>query len=177
MKTIAFDMDGVLADLVTPWLAWINERFGDNLTYQNLNGYRIQDQSRGGKAVQEFLYLSHTYEHVQPIPGMLKVMASVRERGDRVIVATKASHNPNMIQGKMAWFRRHVPWLRDEDIMFIQDKSLVRADMLIDDDPRNLVTWHSAKVLVTHPYNIGYDTPPDWRRVSTSRDLEVLLCL
>ena len=157
MKTIAFDMDGVLADLITPWLAWNNEKFSDDLTYENLRMMKVSQQARAGKLVNDFLYLKDTYEQVHPYQGMLELVREIKESGlARPIIATKASHNGNMVEGKVKWLERHAPFLDKDDFTFIQDKSLIRADILIDDDPRNLETFPDDKVLVMHPYNIEY---------------------
>jgi 5'-nucleotidase len=154
---IAFDMDGVLCDHLTPWLHWLNTTFDDNLRYEDLKGYRVIDQAKAGERATEFLYLPGVYDHIEPMPGMLEVLKFVQDSGHRPIIATKASHNPNMIDGKAKWFKRNAPFISHNDIIFIQDKSLVRASALIDDDPRNLEAFPEEKILFIHPYNRDYD--------------------
>lgn len=175
--TLAFDMDGVICDILTPWLAWMNETFEDTLTYEDLKGYRVIEQAKAGKRATEFLYMPGIYDMIEPFPGMLELLETLVNEGRRVIIATKCSHNPTMMGGKMDWFRRHAPFLKKKDIVFTQDKSLINAQVLIDDDPENLEHFPGERIMRVHGYNTLYRevSRPGFWRAHNAREIEKVL--
>jgi 5'(3')-deoxyribonucleotidase len=170
-KVIAFDMDGVIVDFVKPWLEWYNKEYNDSLTEADLRMYEFGSQTKAGKKIYDFLRVPNNYDKVLEIPHMLALMQTYQNLGHRIIVATKASHNGNMVENKTKWFERNAPFLNKHDIVFVQNKELIRADVLIDDDPRNLEKFPGDKILFRHSYNNAYKLPKDWYECTDAESL------
>ena len=53
----------------------------------------------------------------------------------------------------MKWLDEYFPFIDSKKIVFCNDKSLIRADVLIDDGWHNLVNFEGIKILYDYPYN------------------------
>jgi 5'(3')-deoxyribonucleotidase len=55
-----------------------------------------------------------------------------------VFIASAAMEVPTSFNAKYRWLERHFPTIPATNIVFCGDKSILRADYLIDDNPRQL---------------------------------------
>lgn len=150
---IGLDMDGVLCDLVTPWLAAYNEKYSDSLKLEDIKRFDLHEFARQdvGKKIYQFLR-KEIYDTALPIPGAVEGVETLLEWGHRVVVVTAASSG-DFISGKYRWLKYHFPMLTKQDIVIVKDKSLAHVGMLVDDYEKNLVNFHSHKILFGQPWN------------------------
>lgn len=150
---IYVDVDGVVADLVTPWLAAYNQDYGDNLTPADIKGWNIDKYVKCSYAIYDYLSPA-LYASVEPIPGALAGVAYLRNLGHRVIFATTPTE-------RTLGVKYH--WLADmgfepttRDYIEVGDKSLLNPrGWLIDDGIHNLEAYQGQGVLFEQPWNIG----------------------
>ena len=55
-----------------------------------------------------------------------------------MFIATAAMEVPTSFTAKYEWLGRHFPFISPSNVVFCGDKSILRADFLIDDNPRQL---------------------------------------
>jgi 5'(3')-deoxyribonucleotidase len=82
-----------------------------------------------------------------------------------IFIATAAMEFPNSFGPKYRWLRRHFPFLDPHNFIFCGDKSILLADYLIDDQPRQLLRFHGEGILFTAPHNLevsGYRRVNNW---------------
>ena len=59
---------------------------------------------------------------------------------------------PTAMQEQWVWVKTHLPGLQDK-LMFTNDKGVIDARVLIDDDPVHLEKFGGLKILFSTPYN------------------------
>ncbi len=174
---IAIDIDSTLADLTTEWLRCYNQDYGDHLSTGDLKAWSIHTivKPECGEKIYDYLKDRTFYEPVQPYPGTLEVVRWLRERGHRVIFVT--STPPEGAGCKLFWLRKH-GFLPEghvaPDYYECYDKSLIRADLLIDDGYHNVEKFPGSSILFTQPWNEIYEwkhRAANWQEVRERVDL------
>jgi 5'(3')-deoxyribonucleotidase len=77
---------------------------------------------------------------------------------------------PSSFNPKFRWLQRHFPTIPHTHIVFCGDKSILRADYLIDDNPRQLERFHGTGILYDAPHNIavtGYTRVHNWLEIES----------
>lgn len=163
MQRIAVDMDEVIADALGELLARYNRQQNANVTKEDLRGKWLwQVLPPGGQEIIEgYLQSDDFFEHLPIIADSQNVLRQIAEQHE-VFIATAAMAFPNSFSAKFRWLRRHFPFLSPHNFVFCGDKSILQADFLIDDMPRNLKSFRGEGILFTSPHNIGN---ADYRRV------------
>lgn len=155
---VAVDIDEVCAALMPEWIARYNRKYDDTLTPEQITSWDLSllVKPTCGKHIFSFL-TPDIYDRVQPIPGALQAVESLRYAGHRVIFVTAGNAD-----AKRAWLVRHgflsKGW-KQPDYFACFDKSLIRADVLIDDGPHNLATFPGECILIDQPHNRDCDAP------------------
>jgi 5'(3')-deoxyribonucleotidase len=85
-----------------------------------------------------------------------------------VFIATAAMEVPTSFQAKYRWLAKHFSFIPASHIVYCGDKSILRADYLIDDNPRQLRRFKGEGILYSSPHNVGvtgYKRVNDWLEV------------
>lgn len=161
---IAVDVDGVVADMFPVWLARYHADYPEA-------PYALSDVYGERAARDEHLlaYLNDAtlYDDVQPVDNALPAIQALRGVGHRVVFVTSCVKG--MVDGKWSWLQRNgflpVGEMQSDDLIVVHDKSMIRADALIDDLPRNVAPWGACGILFAQPWNDGADAAlvaDDW---------------
>ena len=168
-QRIAIDMDEVIADAVAEHLLRYNAEFGERVTTADLHGkwlWEVVDQARH-PALEGYLRSDDFFAVLGVMPHAQRVIERLQERYD-VFIATAAMEVPTSFNAKYEWLKRHFPTIRPSHIVFCGDKSILRADFLIDDNPRQLGRFQGEGILFHSPHNVhveGYRRVRDWLEV------------
>jgi 5'-nucleotidase len=155
--TIAIDVDGVCADLHTPWLAAYNDDYDDCMTPEDITSWNMHEHVKLNCGRNIYKYLkAELYDKVKPVEGALQAVNALREAGYRVIFVT--STNVHHGGRKLKWLSDHgflnlANGSTSKDYCEAQDKTLIRADVLIDDCLDNLTGFKGQRILFSHPHN------------------------
>lgn len=172
-KTIAVDVDGVCADLHGEWLKRYNAEFSDNLTVERIHQWDMVPAVKPecGKKIYKYLNDLDLYDNVPVIEGAKDGVDALRDDGWRVVFVTSCTKG--MADQKWEWLERNgflEPTVRQQaDLVIAHDKSLIRADALLDDYDGNLGSWLRRGILLDAPYNraaIG-----SWSRIYHWKDV------
>lgn len=154
---IAVDVDGVVADLLPVWLDRYNSDYTDNLQVESITKWGLHEfvKEECGEKIYDYLKMRDLYDDVKPIDGALTCINFLKERSDiRIVYVTTT---PVESSGrKFNWLVRHGFLQRDESKNYVEafDKSLIMAELLLDDGYHNVRTFNYGKaVLYLHPYN------------------------
>ncbi|WP_310499565.1 5' nucleotidase, NT5C type [Paenibacillus qinlingensis] len=74
-----------------------------------------------------------------------------------MFIVTAAMEIPTSFTSKYEWLKEHFHFLNERNFVFCGDKSIVKADYLIDDTPKHFERFDGQGILFTNPYNI-YET-------------------
>lgn len=158
---VAFDMDDVCADLVGEWCRRISLLTGEALTFEDIHGWNVSDYTKlDADLVYRILTEPDLYDIVIPLPKARAAVREVRAMGHRVVFVTACI--PGTEQAKLAWLHR---WGffpdgetikgANQDFFPVQDKSLIRADILFDDKVENVLEFKGHGCLVRRPHNLS----------------------
>jgi 5'(3')-deoxyribonucleotidase len=179
-KTIAIDMDEVIADALSEHLLRYNREFAhdkaEHLTPAHLHGRWIWDAvpARRVAALERYMLSDDFFAVLDVMPESQRVLERLQSRYN-VFIATAAMEVPTSFTAKFEWLARHFPFSPASHVVFCGDKGILRADYLIDDNPRQLQRFEAKSpanpkplcegILYTSPTNInvkGYRRVHDW---------------
>ena len=171
MKRICVDMDEVMADAIAEHLLRYNREFQQNLTKEDLRGKRfwqIVPESHH-EPLDELLRAADFFEDLDVMPDAPRVLAELQSRYE-IFIASAAMEVPSSFNPKYRWLERHFPFIPHTHIVFCGDKSILRADYLIDDNPRQLERFIGTGILYDAPHNItvtGYTRVHNWLEIES----------
>ena len=170
MLRICVDMDEVMADTLSEHLRRYNEAFDENLATEDLWGKGLWDVVANDRQTQlrAFLDADDFFADLPVMPDAPDVIHNLAARFE-VFIATQAMSVPNSFGPKYRWLLRHFPFLPPTHYVFCGDKSILRADFLIDDLPRNLLRFTGTGILYSAPHNMaaeGFIRVANWQEVA-----------
>jgi len=153
---ICVDMDEVMADTLAEFLRRYNAEFNESMTPDALSGkhpWQIVAPERHERLTAFFHELDF-FENLPLMPGSQEVLEALSQRFE-IFIGTSAMSVPNSLGAKYRWLQRYFPFIPTAHYVFCGDKSILRADYLIDDLPRNLTRFEGKRLLYTAPHNLG----------------------
>jgi 5'-nucleotidase len=157
---ILVDMDGVLADFESAFLTdW--QRQHPEKAFVPLDArttFYLNEQYP--QELREFVFSIYCapkfFRQLAPIPGGAQALTEMQRLGYEVFICTSPLEiYENCVLEKFQWVDEHLghSWIRQ--LVLTSDKTLVRADILIDDKPviSGVETPNWEHILYDQPYN------------------------
>lgn len=157
---ILVDMDGVIADFEEGFLQnWrINHPDKFFVPVEERNTFKITDQypAEMKGAVHQIYCAPDFFLKIRPIPGSLEALLEMKRKGIEVYICTSPLQEyKNCVAEKYEWVDQHLGRDWTNRVILTRDKTLIRADILIDDKPKidgsELPGWEH--VIYDQPYN------------------------
>jgi 5'(3')-deoxyribonucleotidase len=113
------------------------------------------------------------WESIPPKKDAIEVIERLNKK-HTLLFATDAITivNEAPLVGKKRWFKRFMPFVNMSQLVFIRNKSLLRADMIIEDQIDQVKDFKGEVILFNYSYNKDYK---DCYRVTDWKMLEELL--
>ena len=170
LARICVDMDEVMADTLAEHLRRYNQAFEEEVTLEDLSGKGLWEVTPHDRQLQlrAFLDAEDFFEDLPLMPGAQKVLKQLSSRFE-IFIATQAMAVPNSLGPKYRWLQRHFSFIPPTHYVFCGDKSILRADYLIDDMPKNLMRFEGQGLLYTAPQNhgaTGFVRVNNWQEIS-----------
>ena len=156
---IAIDMDEVLADAHAGQRA-LYEGQGVTFSEDDLHGRELRDvaPAEARAEVERRLHTGFFFADLAPMAGAqasLKRLMTDHEG----FVATAAMEYPASCIHKIAWMERHFPFFPLSNLVLCGDKSILKADVLIDDHARHFDGFGGTGLLFHAHHNADLDWP------------------
>ncbi|MFD1956620.1 5'-3'-deoxyribonucleotidase [Paenibacillus thailandensis] len=168
MKRIAIDMDEVIADFNPKHLELFNRDYNENLTVDDLMGTRLgQLRPHLESEIIEYIRDPLFFRDLDVMKDSQKVIEELSSQYE-IYITTAAMEFPTSFNAKYEWLKEHFPFLNEMNFVFCGDKSIIRADYLIDDNARHFERFIGQGILFTAPHNInetGYVRVNNWLEV------------
>lgn len=163
MARICVDMDEVMADTVAEHIRRYNRDFGASLTKGDLQGKWLWQAvpPEHHEALIGYLNEPEFFANLPLMPDVQRVLERL-SRDHEVFVASAAMEVPMSFAAKYRWMGEHFPFIEPSHIVFCGDKSILLADYLIDDNPRQLRAFRGEGLLFSAPHNRH---ATEWTRV------------
>ncbi|GGM39292.1 putative 5'(3')-deoxyribonucleotidase [Paraliobacillus quinghaiensis] len=168
MERIAIDMDDVIADPLSKHLALFNKRYNENISIKDLEGkYLTEVRPELHQEILDILAEPTFFRDLDIITDSQEVIKELSQHYE-VFIATAAMELPSSFTSKYEWLKEHFSFLNERNFIFCGDKSIIKADYLIDDSPRNFMGFEGQGILFTNPYNLhvtDYVRVNNWQEV------------
>lgn len=163
----AIDVDDVILKLVKRWLQFHNIKNGENIQEQDIKSWDIASYTNLRNTPKDFynLLTPEVYDDIEVVEGALYGVNELRQFG-RVIFIT--SNFGDIGNAKFNALNRNGFDVGKKDFFEAHDKSLIRNDVLFDDNYDNVKNAFKRGVLFTKPWNKSSTYSPrcdDWSEI------------
>ena len=154
--TILCDADDTIINLLSRWLAEVNQMYGKTVCKEDIQSWDITKAYPGLTAdeVLNPLYRADFWDTVTPIKGSGYYLERLIKDGHNLSIVTAS--NLETSGAKTAKLLKLFPFLGREQIIFTQNKQAVPGDVLIDDGVHNLIGGNYRKLLFHQPGNAAF---------------------
>ena len=164
---VGIDVDDVLLRLVKRWLEVHNIKNNDNVQEQDIKSWDIGSYTNLKNNPKDFydLLTPEIYDTIEMVDGALDGVNKIRKFA-RVIFIT--SNFGNVENAKFNALNRHGFNVDKKDFFSAYDKSLIKNDVLFDDNYDNVNNAFNRGVLFTRPWNKASTYTPrcdDWNDI------------
>ncbi len=154
-KSIAVDMDEVIAELMRKFLTVYEKEYRVKLKREDYWGKRLQDLPKIME-LRHVIYEKGFFRDLQVMKGSQEVLKELSGRFD-IYIVTAAMGFRNSFEDKYDWLEEHFPFISKRNIVFCGDKHIIKTDWLIDDTPYNLKNFTGTPLLYTASHNTHED--------------------
>lgn len=154
---IGVDIDCVLNDLAALWSERLNEKYGFFMKYDDLVHYDMRKNypTLDEDQVYEPIDKEGFWDDVCPEPYSQAALKFLNVYHEIYFVTTTP---PRHLEYKRKWLEANYPFIPKNRLISTPDKTLVKLDMLIDDNVKNLMRGDGCiTVKYIQPWN------RDWR--------------
>lgn len=153
-KRILIDMDGILCDLLSKWVATYNFETGDELLVSDITAWGVEHFMTRAVRPKEMIKRPGFFDDLMPIHGAVGAVKTLVMAGHDIRICSTPA-GPDSARAKLDWCRRHLD-LDESSVILTHDKHWIDADVLIDDKPANIRAWAARgkkAMTIAYPYN------------------------
>lgn len=155
MERIAIDMDEVMANTAGTHREWYNRDFGDMVTAAELQGRTLaQVRPERKREIDSYFGREDFFRQLKVMEHSQEVIREL-SRHYEIFITTAAMEVPASFRAKYEWLQEHFDFLSDMNFVFCGDKSIIRADYMIDDNVNQLRRFQGQGILFSAPHNAG----------------------
>lgn len=170
MERIAVDMDGVLADTTEQFFLFDERDFGRRRTIEEVIG---KPESVAFPKGKEYVRTKDFFRTASVMNESQNILNELNGRYE-IFVVSAATEFPQSLLEKYEWLREHFPFITWQQIVFCGSKTIVEADMMIDDHFKNLDPFKGTTFLFSQPHNL-LQNEGRHRRVNSWKEIADIL--
>lgn len=170
MERIVIDMDGVIADTTEQFFAYDERDFGVRRDPDEIIG---KPESVAFPKAKEYVRTKGFFRNAGVMEQSQEVILKLNKRYELFIVSAAMEFPQSLIE-KYEWLGEHFAFIAWQQIVFCGSKTIVDADIMIDDHFKNLDPFKGHTILFTQPHNLLLQTPRH-KRVHSWKDIGELL--
>ena len=149
MERLAVDMDGVLADVYEQFFRYDEKDFGKRRPLEDVIGV---EERKAFPHINEYVYSKGFFSTAPVVKDSVEILAELNKIYELFIVSA-AMEFPQSLPEKLEWLNEHFSFLSWQQIVFCGSKTIVDADIMIDDHFKNLDLFKGTTILFTQPHN------------------------
>lgn len=162
-------MDDVLAYSAEKAADAFTKEHGFGPTHAELQGKHLQDTvpPEYSKKIVSYFYQKGFLRDVPLIADSQEIVRQLYDKYE-VFIVSAAMEMPYSLEDKFFWLEQHFPFIQWKRIVFCGDKSIINADVLIDDRSLNFEKFTGRPLLFTAHHNLnitGYERVNSWKEV------------
>jgi 5'-nucleotidase len=170
-QRIAVDMDGVLADVVEQFFRYDEKDFGRRKTWEEAKGKK---EIEVFPKIREYVYTKGFFRTTPVIEGSQEILFELNKNYE-IFIVSAATEFPQSLSEKQEWLNEHFPFIQWQQMVFCGLKTIIEADIMIDDHFKNLDHFKRTTILFSQPHNLLQDAGRHKRANSWKEIAEMLL--
>lgn len=155
-KSIAVDMDGVIADTVVQFIRWYQRDSGVLLSKTDFE-WRKEAEVLPNGLLHKYVRTKGFFRDVPVMENAQEALETLMKDYD-VYIVSAAMEFPYSLPEKKEWLEEHFPYIKWTNIVFCGDKSIIGTDYMIDDHLKNLDFFKGKTLMFTAGHNRHVDT-------------------
>jgi len=169
-QRIAVDMDGVLADVVEQFFRYDEKDFGRRKTLEEAKGKK---EIEVFPKLREYVYTKDFFRTAPIMEGSKEILSELNNNYE-VFIVSAATEFPQSLSEKQEWLNEHFPFIQWQQMVFCGLKTVIDADIMIDDHFKNLDYFKKNTILFSQPHNPLQD-PGRHRRANSWKEIADML--
>ncbi len=170
MERIAIDMDGVLADVSEQFFLYDERDFGKRRNLEEVTG---KLESIAFPKCREYVFTKGFFRTAPVMKESQDILSELNKRYE-VFIVSAATEFPHSLSEKYEWLNEHFPFITWQQMVFCGAKTIIEADMMIDDHFKNLDHFKGITFLFSQPHNFLQNAGRH-RRVSSWKEIADIL--
>ncbi len=170
MERIAVDMDGVLADIAEHFFLYDEKDFGKRRTLDEIIG---KPELTAFPNCKEYVCRQGFFRSAPIIKESKEVLFELNKRYE-IFIVSAATEFPLSLTEKHEWLNEHFPFITWQQMVFCGSKSIIEADVMIDDHFKNLDPFKGHTILFSQPHNL-LQHPGRHKRVHSWKEIGDIL--
>jgi 5'-nucleotidase len=170
MERIAVDMDGVIADTTEQFFLYDEKDFGRRRTLEEITG---KPESVSFPRAKEYVHTKDFFRTAPVMNGSQNIVSELNKRYE-VFIVSAATEFPQSLFEKYEWLTEHFAFITWQQIVFCGSKTIVEADIMIDDHFKNLDQFRGTTFLFSQPHNY-LQSAGRHRRVNSWKEIADIL--
>lgn len=158
---ICIDWDCVLNNLIEKSLEIYNAQSGKNIQMSDLTSYNLYDclNKEDANGITKLFKNKTMWDSLTPIDGSRDGLQKMIDTGHRVYIVTATA--PENFAWKISWLKKYFPFFNTDNVVRMNDKSLFKCDIMIEDCYEQLIKNKLCyKIVLDYPWN--RDEAKDW---------------
>ena len=150
---IVCDIDNILNNLTEKVLDFYNSKNQKNIQLSDITTYNFYDclSKEDADNIVGLFKEKSLWDSLKPLSGSSNGLKQLIKRGHNVYLATATE--PVNFEWKIVWLKQYFPFIPEDNVIRIMDKSLLKADVIIDDCLENLISNFADRVVLDYPWN------------------------
>jgi 5'(3')-deoxyribonucleotidase len=150
---IVCDIDNIINNLAEKTIEIYNHRNNKNIKVSDIISYNFYDccSKEDADNIIGLFKDKKLWDSLNPLEGSQNGLKQLIKKGHSVYLAT-ATH-PINFEWKIAWIKQYFPFIPEDNVIRIVDKSLLKADAIIDDCLDNLISSFAERICLDYPWN------------------------
>ncbi len=143
-------MDGVIADVAEQFFRYDAIDFGKRKSLQDVAGMTEREAFPNAR---KYVYSKGFFRTAPVMEQSQDVLRKLNEAYE-VFIVSSATEFPQSLSEKLEWLGEHFPFIKWEQIVFCGLKTIITADIMIDDHLKNLDYFPGSTLLFSQPHNL-----------------------
>ncbi|MCD0471419.1 5'(3')-deoxyribonucleotidase [Flavobacterium sp. JAS] len=153
-KTIAIDMDGVLADIEVQLIEHYNKANGTALSKESIRGLAEEEAFKDRALLRAVLNADNFFRTLPVMPDAVESLRRLQENFE-IFIVSAATEFPVSLAEKIAWLGEHFPFIKWDNIILCGSKRIINTDYMIDDHCKNLDYCMGKPIMFTASHNVN----------------------
>lgn len=168
MKKIGIDLDSTMNNLEQVWLERYNLDFKDNLKEWYTWDVHKYVKKECGKKIYDYLHEPNFFYNLDIKPNVKEVIDFLSSKYELYV---PTAYSADTCLDKVNWIKKHNLNIKEENVIFINNKSLLDLDYLIDDGPHNFNNFKGIGLVFDQPYNRWIQDSENRKRVYNWKEI------